>query len=122
MEEKFKLLTADNSPDKEKIKQYAELMMEIRKKESELDMLKGIAEEHEEELRAYVWTTFDGVSSSIYELENENIANILGGGYARGQIHNNLMRIAARKGIVATSRSEATANLMARIGAPRSDF
>ena len=69
-------LDAIENEDIEKVREMAELMNELFTIETRRRYLLGIMEENDD-LRSSIWTTKDGVSKAISDLDDDHLKNIV---------------------------------------------
>jgi len=72
----YKKLDAIENEDIEKVQEFAELMNELFVIETRRRYLLGIMDENDD-LRSSVWTTQDGVSKAISDLDDDHLRNIV---------------------------------------------
>ena len=69
-------LDAIENENLEKVREFAELMNELFTIETRRRYLLGIMEENDE-LRSSIWTTQEGVSKAISDLDDDHLRNIV---------------------------------------------
>ena len=72
----YKKLDAIENENIEKVREFAELMNEVFALETRRRYLLGITEENDE-LRSSIWTTQEGVSKAISDLDDNHLKNIV---------------------------------------------
>ena len=72
----YKKLDSIEGEDIEKIREVAEAMNEVFLLRSRLAYLEDLLDEHDD-LRAAVWTTQEGVSKAIADLDDDHLKNIV---------------------------------------------
>lgn len=72
----YKKLDAIESEDIEKIREFAELMNELYSLQARQSYLTELINENED-LRKSVWTTQDGITKAVSDLEDSHLKNII---------------------------------------------
>jgi hypothetical protein len=80
----YKRLDSIESEDIEKVREYVDAKTEKKQLEMRIDYLDELLREHED-LGKAVWTTLEGKSIPIHDLEDSHLKNIVSYLRARGQ-------------------------------------
>lgn len=81
---KYQRLNSIETEDTEKVREFAQAMNEARELKRQLRLIEDLLNENQE-LYPLVWTTQEGVSKAISDLEDDHLKNIVPYLHSRGQ-------------------------------------
>jgi len=74
---KYKLLNPTIEEDIDKIREYAEAKMELQALKVRKNYLESMLYNKNSDLSESVWTTMDGVSKPVHDLDDDHLKNIV---------------------------------------------